>query len=182
MMATPPSPDRAIVDAESIARTYNTNIVAQRWGALILDLVLCIVLYVAVGVTFGGASLWPLALWAVGVFLYFILLEGRWGVTLGKLATKIRVVDRHGQTPGYRRAVVRMLLRVLEVNPLLAGGLPAGIIASVSKTKRRLGDVLAGTYVLYATDVRRLREKQSTPGVAEQEAGHPQPHRSEPCP
>lgn len=166
-----PTLDESAADAASIARTYNTNIVAQRWGALLLDLVVCLVLYVLTGVTFGGTSLWPLALWAATMLLYFVVLEGRWGVTLGKLATKIRVVDLQGRAPGYGRAVVRMLLRLIEVNPLLAGGVPAGVIASCSKTKRRLGDMLAGTYVLYLADVRRLRGSASARRVAEQADG-----------
>jgi uncharacterized RDD family membrane protein YckC len=85
-------------------------------------------------------------------------MEGRWGATLGKFGTKIRVVDRLGRVPGYGRAVVRTLLRLVEVNPLLLGGIPAGIIALSSKSKQRLGDMLAGTYVLYLADVERLRQ------------------------
>jgi uncharacterized RDD family membrane protein YckC len=148
-------------DADQMSRTYNTNIVAQRWGAVVLDLVVCLVMYLTVGLTLGDRGLWPLWLWAAAVVFYFVALEGRWGLTLGKLAMKIRVVDRSGQPPGIRRASVRMLLRLLEVNPLLLGGVPAGLVACLSKSRQRLGDMLAGTYVLYRDDALRLRAARS---------------------
>ena len=45
-------------------------------------------------------------------------------------------------------AMLRTLLRVIEVNPILLGALPAGIVLLVTKRKQRLGDLLAGTVVI----------------------------------
>ena len=39
-------------------------------------------------------------------------------------------------------------MRLLEVNPLLFGGLPAGIAILTSERKQRIGDMLAGTVVV----------------------------------
>lgn len=44
-----------------------------------------------------------------------VVLEGRWGVTVGKLALKLRVVDAQGRPPGYGKAAIRTLLRALSV-------------------------------------------------------------------
>jgi uncharacterized RDD family membrane protein YckC len=49
--------------------------------------------------------------------------------------------------------VANALLRLVEVNPLLVGGLPAGIVAVLSPRKQRLGDMLAGTLVVYRGDI-----------------------------
>ena len=40
---------------------------------------------------------------------------------------------------------------------MLMGGIPAAIAVGVSKTRQRIGDMLAGTYVLRVEDVKRLR-------------------------
>jgi uncharacterized RDD family membrane protein YckC len=39
-------------------------------------------------------------------------------------------------------------LRIIEVNPLLFGGIPAGIAVILSRRKQRIGDLLAGTVVV----------------------------------
>ena len=120
-----------------------------------LDLFLFLVLFI-VGVNLFRDSDAAMALLGVAILAYYVVMEGKWGATLGKLATKLRVVNAHGQAPGFGRAVVRTILRLVEVNPIVAGGVPAGVAALLSPTKQRLGDMLAGTYVLYATDAARL--------------------------
>lgn len=47
-----------------------------------------------------------------------------------------------------RAALVRTLLRVVEANPLLFGGVPAGVCILASKRNQRLGDLAAGTLVV----------------------------------
>lgn len=91
------------------------------------------------------------------------------GVSLGKLHTKVVVVDRDGNPPGVARATIRFLLRLLEINPLLCGGLPAGLLASLTPKKQRLGDMLAGTYVVYRDDLVALRRARTA--RAEQGSG-----------
>jgi uncharacterized RDD family membrane protein YckC len=39
-------------------------------------------------------------------------------------------------------------LRIIEVNPLLLGGIPAGIVVISTSRKQRIGDLLAGTIVV----------------------------------
>ena len=95
--------------------------------------------------------------------LYFVVLETRFGSTVGKRIAKIVVVDKEGRKPSFVSALVRMLARYIEVNPLFLGGVPAGLIANFSKSHRRLGDIMAGTYVIRARDLPLLSEPTGLP-------------------
>lgn len=81
---------------------------------------------------------------------YFFLCEALWSRTPGKYLQGLAVVDRSGGRCGWRRALVRTLPRIVEANPLLFGGLPAGLAVIVSKRNQRLGDLAAGTLVVSA--------------------------------
>ena len=70
---------------------------------------------------------------AVAVVAYFVPLEGIYGATLGKLLLKIRVVNADVEPPGLKRAFLRTIPRVIEVNPFLLGGVPAAIAVGLSK-------------------------------------------------
>ena len=80
------------------------------------------------------------------MFLYFVLLEGLAGATLGKAVLSLRVVQIDGSKPGLLKSLVRNILRVID-------GLPAFNILGVililrSKEKARFGDRKAGTRVV----------------------------------
>ena len=94
--------------------------------------------------------------------LYFPLLEGLWGRSIGKFVSGLRVVDKNGRAPGLGRALVRTVFRLIEVNPLLAGGVPAGLVVLFTKRKQRIGDLIAGTYVLRASSLRQMRDVDAT--------------------
>ena len=81
--------------------------------------------------------------------------EASAGATPGKWLVGIRVVEAHGNPPHFWQALVRTLARLVEVNPLLFGGLPAGVIADNTKYRQRLGEFLARTFVV---KLRGLRE------------------------
>jgi uncharacterized RDD family membrane protein YckC len=97
------------------------------------------------------------------VMAYYTLTEGLTGRTLGKLITGTIVVNAEGRPPGIWRALVRTFMRLLEVNPFLLGGIPAGIVIALTKDKQRLGDLAAGTYVV---PVKSLQSMSATPTIA----------------
>lgn len=135
----------------------------RRWAAGAVDLVLAAVAILTINrlIPESAHAAYPMlgsAIAAAVAFAYYWLPEALWGRTPGKLASGIRVVDDEGRAPGAARALARTLLRLVEVNPFLAGGLPAAIVAYKSKAGQRMGDLLAGTYVLKASDLARLRE------------------------
>jgi uncharacterized RDD family membrane protein YckC len=79
---------------------------------------------------------------------YFVILEGLWSRTLGKYLQGLIVRKLDGSNCGWKAAFIRGGLRMFEVNPLLFGGIPAGLVVIVSKRKQRIGDLLAGTLVV----------------------------------
>ncbi len=94
----------------------------------------------------------------VSYWLYFFLLEGLFGRTIGKLLMGLVVIQFNGQRCTWWQAFVRTLLRPLEVNPVLLGALPAAICVVFSKNRQRIGDKLAGTVVVKAWRLRSLRD------------------------
>jgi uncharacterized RDD family membrane protein YckC len=134
----------------------------QRFLALAADfLVFCAVFFPVTRLVKGvwlmnsGDHLWgygwlvtdPLCLIFLAVMvLYFVLLEGVPGATLGKRLMGIQVVQPDGGRPGVKRALIRNLLRAVD-------GLPAlnilGVILIVTSPQRaRFGDRVAGTRVV----------------------------------
>jgi uncharacterized RDD family membrane protein YckC len=84
----------------------------------------------------------------VAVYLgYFFLFEALVGSSPGKLVFGLWVRRIEGGRCSWQQAAVRTLARVVEVNPLLLGALPAGIAILASKNRQRLGDMMAGTTV-----------------------------------
>ena len=95
------------------------------------------------GFTVDG-SLWLTFL----AFLYYVVLEGFLGRTIGKFVTGIKVIDAGtGGRPGLLSGIVRTLLRVIDG---IFGYLVALIIVVNSDRRRRLGDMAAKTLVVRA--------------------------------
>ncbi len=142
---------------EGICRRYDTSVIVRRWGATWMDFLL---LYLAFfGLLFlapGKPSSVPLLILPIG-FAYFLILEHTFGRTLGKLICRVRIVNASGSFPKLSQAMIRTLFRILEVNPALLGGVPAGIVVLASKKRQRLGDMVAKTFVLREEDYRYLQ-------------------------
>jgi uncharacterized RDD family membrane protein YckC len=81
-------------------------------------------------------------------FAYFIVFEALWSRTLGKYFKGLIVRKLDGSRCDWKAALIRGVLRLIEVNPVLLGGFPAGLIIISSERKQRLGDILARTVVV----------------------------------
>lgn len=68
------------------------------------------------------------------------------GRSLGKLATGLRTVRDDAGPIGFRHALTRALVGTVEL--WLFTGVPALLVALVSRKGKRLGDLAAGTYVV----------------------------------
>lgn len=80
------------------------------------------------------------------VVLYYVLLEGYLGQTLGKRLVGIRVAsEATGRTPGVSAAAVRTLLRIVDS---LFSYAVAFVVALGSDKRQRLGDMVAHTLVI----------------------------------
>ncbi|MGZ8889293.1 MAG: RDD family protein [Halobacteriota archaeon] len=92
----------------------------------------------------GGVSL---LIW----FVYFVLLEGSYGQTVGKMLVKIKVVrEEDGTKIDYKDAVVRNVMRIIDFIPYFIPYLLGAILIWTSDTKQRLGDRTAHTVVVKA--------------------------------
>jgi uncharacterized RDD family membrane protein YckC len=77
-------------------------------------------------------------------FLYDVLLNGRYGATIGKMAVGARIVLLDGAPIGYPRAALRWL--AARVSDFLFLGY---LLIAIRPDKRALHDLLAGTKVIY---------------------------------
>ena len=90
-------------------------------------------------------------LWSTVVSItlaYYLVSEGFFATTPGKALFGLCVCTADGGKPSLGACVVRTLLRLLEVNPILLGGVPAGLTIVATKTRQRLGGKLSGTFVV----------------------------------
>jgi len=94
----------------------------------------------------GNIALLPIAHGAL--WLLQILLQAFTGATIGKFMTGIRVVREDGQRPGIVRSAVRTVAYFIDGFPWVPPMLLGLIVSVTSKRHRRLGDRLAGTFVV----------------------------------
>jgi uncharacterized RDD family membrane protein YckC len=84
---------------------------------------------------------------------YYFAFEGWLAATPGKFYMRLRVCNLEGRRCGWRQAGLRTLFRLLELNPLVCGAIPAWIVAMCTSRKQRLGDLVAGTLVVHASQI-----------------------------
>jgi len=99
-----------------------------------------------------------------GELLYFSLWESlTHGLTPGKYAMRLRVVGPNGQPIDFKTAVLRNVLRIVDVLP---ASYCVGLIAIIlSKRSQRLGDLAAGSLVIRTDRVERPREPYLPEGL-----------------
>lgn len=113
----------------------------------------------------GRAEVWTAAVLIILHFLlywgYFALFEGLWhGQTPGKRIFKLRVIKDSGRQITMFESAARNLLRIVDVLP--AFYLVAIVSVLVSREKKRLGDMVAGTLVVHQEDTGTTAETDGT--------------------
>jgi uncharacterized RDD family membrane protein YckC len=99
----------------------------------------------------GGAAVVTVLLTTVFGLVYYWLLEGTWGTTLGKCVMGLRVRGIDGQRLDLRRSFTRTAMRLIDgIGVYLVGW----IVALTSRRRQRLGDHLAHTEVFTSPDAR----------------------------
>ncbi len=149
--------------------TIQTASIWWRTRAAILDLIIIALLQSLINLTFGNEritnavidpstsggfssyagtiavdGIW---LW-VAAFVYYALLEGLFGQTLGKGAVGIRVTSLDGRQASPWQILVRNALRVIDWLPSFY--FLGALVARISGGRQRIGDHLAGTLVVPA--------------------------------
>jgi uncharacterized RDD family membrane protein YckC len=93
------------------------------------------------------------SIWGVGIIFGFLnngLLTGLTGASVGKFILGLRVVNAEGKICGLGRATVRWLLLIVDFYFCFLVGL---ITASVTHPHKRVGDMVATTFVVATGDV-----------------------------
>lgn len=140
---------------EQIAHETPVNgLLVRRWAGAWIDFLVLFALVTVVAIALDGQDGGiVLSVDALIFVLYFIGMECAVGGTVGKFVTGLRVVGEDGKNPSFGAALLRTVCRIVEVNPALLGGLPAGLVVNYSKSKQRLGDMMAHTFVLKRADL-----------------------------
>jgi uncharacterized RDD family membrane protein YckC len=121
---------------------------------LIVEIVLLFILIVAIVAASAGGGLDLASGAAVSLMGFVFVIVGyptifetlTRGKSLGKLAMGLRVVSDDGGPERFRQALVRALVGVLEF--WILSGIPALLTALLSARGKRLGDMVAGTFVI----------------------------------
>ena|SRR5438309_1590673 len=154
--------------AQELAETYDGKIVMKRAKATGIDFIVLFLLIAGAGALLDPRELMG-AVWicfAVSAN-YYLLMETLFGRTVGKYVHGLVVVTDEGAKPSFATVLLRTLPRLVEVNPILFGAAPAGIIANFSPSHQRLGDRLARTFVVAKNDLPRITHPPFTGGGTE---------------
>jgi uncharacterized membrane protein SpoIIM required for sporulation/uncharacterized RDD family membrane protein YckC len=161
--ATPPAPRSIRIETpEHVEIGYELADLGSRYLALFLDLLILglalFALLLGAGLVFGSLDLaefvvsWAQALLILGVgfgmWAYFTLFEGfAGGRTPGKRIVGVRVIHDGGYPLTFRAAVVRNLIRLIDLQPFFTW-MVGGAAMLLSPRTQRLGDMAAGTLVV----------------------------------
>jgi len=125
----------------------------QRAVALIIDQIIigvALVVLIFAGVLStsmsAGAVVAIMGVQWVLWLVYFTILEGSSGQTIGKRFMNIRVISADGSDLSYAQAMVRSLLRIVDSLPTLY--ILGIILVIVTRERQRLGDMVAGSVVI----------------------------------
>lgn len=140
---------------ENVTFEFELAGVASRAVAWLIDVLVMLALVLAstqiIGALLPVAGGFAAALVFLAIFLvqwwYSALLEWWWGgQTIGKRVVGLRTLSETGVRVGFVQAVVRNLVRIVDLLPALY--LTGGASALLDRHGRRLGDLAAGTVVV----------------------------------
>jgi uncharacterized membrane protein SpoIIM required for sporulation/uncharacterized RDD family membrane protein YckC len=144
---------------EQVTVTVTIAGIGSRAAAAVIDTALIALMIMAAwlllmapGMRYLGEGSWVLAIGLIVTFAimwgYYVLFEGlRDGQTPGKRMLRLRVVQDGGFSVSFAASAVRNLVRVLDMQPFPTSLLGL-LVAVVSRSGKRLGDMAAGTIVV----------------------------------
>jgi uncharacterized RDD family membrane protein YckC len=148
-------------------RLAGPTVRALAWG---IDMAIRLAFYMVLGMVLPllggtGTGIWLILMFLMEWFYPVLFEVFARGQTVGKMAMGIRVLCDDGTPVGWFPSTVRNFLKFVDFLPLLYG---AGLMSMLmQKDFKRLGDLAAGTLVVYA-ERRILRQSKSLP---EEESG-----------
>lgn len=158
----------AIVTPEAVRLEFETAGLASRALARLLDIVAALLLMQAVlsALAFTVVSLSDIAAIVLGSIVLFLAIFGypviaeTWfqGRTAGKALLGLRVVTVEGGPVRFRQAAIRSMFQVVDF-VVVPGGAVAVVSALCTRRTQRVGDLVAGTFVI------RERQGVTDPGA-----------------
>jgi uncharacterized RDD family membrane protein YckC len=143
---------RPIPDATDFVR----GTIVPRHFAATADILFAIILAMVVGACLPEENrLLQVVVMTFVVLAYYFLSEGILSTTPAKLMAGLAVLQLDRTRITWGQALVRTLFRLIEVNPLLFGAIPAALSIVFSKHCQRIGDRVAMTYVVRAKHMKR---------------------------
>jgi uncharacterized RDD family membrane protein YckC len=152
-MATQASVAPSVVGIQEDVHVTGRRIVATIVDGLIFGALFTVMTMLFGTITSVGPANWngsmpalPSVLYIAIIALYYILLEGYLGQTVGKMLLGIKVIrEDNGEVPGLGGASIRTVLRIIDG---LFSYLVAFITVLISGKNQRLGDMAAHTLVV----------------------------------
>lgn len=149
---------------EQIALSYSVAGIGSRGAAAAIDTMICVVALLVLTIVMGLAAgymgvkfgkLNPSAAWVMAAYVlaqfvvtwgYYVVFEGIWdGQTPGKRFMNLRVVRDGGFSVTFGASAIRNLLRVVDAVGVYLVGI---VVAMTNDSRKRLGDIVAGTFVI----------------------------------
>jgi len=138
--------------------------IGKRIGAAVIDGILLVAIFLVLNKFFGdhvrtinydGTTTsneyrlqgWPALAYMLFWFLLMPLMEGTTGQTVGKRLSGIKAVRENGDPPGIGLSLVRHLFDCIDC--IFIVGI---IVAATNPKRKRIGDLVAGTYVVDKTN------------------------------
>jgi len=146
--------------AQGVSRppvALEVHVTGRRILATIVDVVIFSIFYSLLAMLLGSTSveggsiafsLGALGslIYIVGIFAYYLFMEGYLGQTVGKMLLGIKVVrEDNGGVPGLGAAALRTVLRIIDGILFYA---VAFVSVLATQKNRRLGDMVANTLVV----------------------------------
>lgn len=144
--------------------------IVPRLGAWLIDLMVRLVIMLIVAVLTGllyrtGKGIYLIIFFVVEWFYPVLFEVYRQGQTIGKKYFGIKVCQLDGMAIGWRSSMIRNLLRVADFAPMMF--VSAAISMLFSTKNQRIGDMVAGTMVVYVV------HEKTTSDIAPQKARTP---------
>ena len=89
-------------------------------------------------ISFAGTNLITLLIY----WVYFAVLEGTMGATLGKLFVRLRIYNSNGSKLSIIKAILRFPLKIVSITSILGV-----LMIDINKEKQGLHDLICGTIV-----------------------------------
>jgi uncharacterized RDD family membrane protein YckC len=153
-----------LVTGDAVVLDVSAATFPARMAARLLDMLIQILLLIFTLVVIAAAAngLNGAAVAAIVTVALVLILVGyptifetlSRGQTIGKMAMGLRVVAEDGGPVRFRQALIRALAGLFEIWTIVLS--PVALITSIASAKgKRLGDMFAGTYVIYERVPRR---------------------------